>query len=267
MTFDSQARLVPNREFDQLAALDTERDVLLLAHGWLCDRARADAMISYFRAQLAPIPVHGVYWPSKPGHAQGLIRGGIDNASYFQMKTRAGEVGALGLAPCLQTLHFRKPHLRLHLAGHSFGARLVTAAVSALPPGVIRSLTLIQAAFSQFAFEPTGAFYNVLEPRRVTGPILVTHSSHDRAVGYAYPIASRLAHQNASALGDQSDPYGGLGRNGAPHAPTVPLADLNQLRAHLAAPIVNLESSAIIGSHTDVNHPAVAAAIRAAIES
>ncbi|HEY3441776.1 MAG TPA: hypothetical protein VGK29_13515 [Paludibaculum sp.] len=267
MTFESQSRLVPNGEFDELATLDTQQDVLLLAHGWLCDRARAGELISYFRAQLAPIPVHGIYWPSKPGHAEGVVRAGIDNASYYHMKTRAGAVGAIGLAPCLQTLHHRQPNLRLHLAGHSFGARLVTAAVSALPPGIVRSLTLIQAAFSQFAFEPTGAFYNVLDPRRVTGPILVTHSSHDKAVGFAYPVASRLAHQNASALGDKSDPYGGLGRNGAPHAPTVPLADLVQLRAHLAAPILNLESSAIIGSHTDINHPAVADAIRAAMNS
>lgn len=266
MTFDSDAHLIRPDELEELAAIDAP-DVLLLAHGWLCDRARADELISYFRTQLAPIPVHGIYWPSKPGHAQGLVRAGLDNASYYQMKTRAGEVGAIGLAPCLQTLHQRLPNLRLHLAGHSFGARLVTAAVSALPPGIVHSLTLIQAAFSQFAFEPTGAFYNVLEPRRVTGPILVTHSSRDQAVGYAYPIASRLARQNASALGDRSDPYGGLGRNGAPHAPTAPLADLDQIRAHLAEPILNLESSAIIASHTDVNHPAVAAAIRAAVNT
>ena len=266
MTFDSQAHLINNGELDRLLSLDAD-NVVLLAHGWLTDRPRADEMFDYFRAQLAPIPVHGIYWPSKPGHAAGLVTAGIATTSYYRMKARAGDVGALGLAPCLQALHQLRPNLRLHLAGHSFGARLVTAAVSALPPGIIHSLTLIQAAFSQFAFEPTGAFRNVIEPRRVTRPILITHSAHDRAVGYAYPIASRVAHQNASALGGKSDSYGGLGRNGAPNAPTLPLADLDQLRAHLTAPILNLESSSIIRSHTDVNHAAVANAIRAAIQS
>jgi pimeloyl-ACP methyl ester carboxylesterase len=266
MTFDAKAQLIRRDEFEQLATLDAT-DVVLLAHGWLNDRLRADEMVHYFRAQLAPIPVQGIYWPSKPGAAQGVITAGAENASYYRMKARAGDVGALGLAPWLRLLHQTKPALRLHLAGHSFGARLVTAAVSALPPGIVHSLTLIQAAFSQFAFEPSGAFHNVVDPRRVAGPILITHSTRDQAVGFAYPIASRLARQNASKLGDQSDPYGGLGRNGAPNAYTVPLADLDQIRAHLASPLLNLESSAIIRSHTDIHHPAVAAAIRAAVQS
>lgn len=265
MTFDAQAQLIRREEFEQLASLDAPNAVLL-AHGWLNDRRRADEMFDYFRAQLAPIPVHGIYWPSKPGAAQGAVKAGWENASYYRMKARAGDVGAFGLAPWLKRLHEAKPALRLHLAGHSFGARLVTAAVSALAPGVVQSLTLIQAAFSQFAFEPEGGFRNVVDPRRVAGPILVTHSSHDQAVGYAYPIASRVARQNASTLGDKSDPYGGLGRNGAANAPIVPLADLAQIRARITAPVLNLESSAIVRSHTDINHPAIADAIRAAIQ-
>ncbi len=266
MTFDAKAQLIRRDEFEQLAVLDAP-DAVLLAHGWLNDRRRADEMIGYFRAQLAPIPVHGIYWPSKPGAAQGIIAAGAENASYYRMKARAGDVGAFGLAPWLKLLHERRPDLRLHLAGHSFGARLVTAAVSALPPGVVHSLTLIQAAFSQFAFEPEGAFRNVVDPRRVAGPILITHSNRDQAVGFAYPIASRLARQNASTLGGKSDPYGGLGRNGAANAQTVSLADLDQIRAHLASPLLNLECSAIIRSHTDINHPDVAAAIRIAVQS
>src|SRR4029450_4507756 len=36
-----------------------------------------------------------------------------------------------------------------------------------------------------------------------------------RAVGIAYPVASRLAGTVASAFGDANDKFGGLGRNGA----------------------------------------------------
>ena len=266
MTFDAQSQLIRREEFEHLASLDAP-DVVLLAHGWLTERRRAEEMVAYYRTQLAPIPVHGIYWPSRPGAAQGVPTVGLRNASYYRMKSRAGDVGTLGLAPWLTLLLRQKPALRLHLAGHSFGARLVTAAVSTLPPGAIQSLTLIQAAFSQFAFEPQGRFRNVVDPRRVTGPILITHTRRDHAVGFAYPIASRLAHQNASSLGDQSDPYGGLGRNGAAGAPMVSLTDLPQIRARIAAPVLNLEASAVIHGHTDVHHTAITDAIRAAVEA
>ena len=63
---------------------------------------------------------------------------------------------------------------RLHLVGHSFGARLVTAAANALPahpPFELFSLTLLQGAFSHNGLSAyaSGAFANVLG--RPTGPI------------------------------------------------------------------------------------------------
>jgi hypothetical protein len=59
-----------------------------------------------------------------------------------------------------------------------------------------------------------GFFRKVVDDQRVKGPILVTHTKNDKAVGVAYPIASRLAGQVAAALGDENDRFGGLGRNG-----------------------------------------------------
>lgn len=46
------------------------------------------------------------------------------------MKERAGLVGQVGLNPLLRSLQAALPAVRLHLAGHSFGGRLVTAAVA-----------------------------------------------------------------------------------------------------------------------------------------
>ena len=43
----------------------------------------------------------------------------------------------------------------------------------------------------------------------------MTHTANDRAVGIAYPLASRISADNRSALGDENDLYGGIGRNGA----------------------------------------------------
>ena len=67
-----------------------------------------------------------------------------------------------------------------------------------------------------------GSFRAVIANRKVSGPILITHSEHDTAVGIAYPIASRTMNQVASALiGGPTDIYGGMGRNGAQHTPEV----------------------------------------------
>ena len=55
---------------------------------------------------------------------------------------------------------------------------------------------------------------NRVDKQRVKGPILVTYTPNDRAVGIAYPTASRLSGTVASAFGDKDDKFGGLGRNG-----------------------------------------------------
>ena len=49
----------------------------------------------------------------------------------------------------------------------------------------------------------------------ISGPILVTHTANDKAVGIMYPIASRISGENAATLGNKDDEYGGIGRNGA----------------------------------------------------
>lgn len=60
-----------------------------------------------------------------------------------------------------------------------------------------------------------GFFRDVVDKKRVAGPILVTYTPNDKAVGIAYPTASRLSGTVASAFGDAKDKFGGLGRNGA----------------------------------------------------
>jgi hypothetical protein len=147
-------------------------------------------------------------------------------ATYYQMKSRAGTVGAKGAAQMLAKIRTAKPGVRIHLVGHSFGGRLVTAAANGLPANTDRvTMSLLQAAFSHNALSggfgdamaEKGFFRAVLGDKRISGPIIITHTKNDRAVGIAYPLASRIAGQNAAGLGDQNDPYGGMGRNGAQH--------------------------------------------------
>ena len=197
-------------------------------------------------------------------------------ATYYTMKTRAGVVGQTGVASVLLRAHDRQPGLRTHLAGHSFGGRLLTAAAATVPPRDSRlSLVLLQAAFShnglarRFDGTHDGAFRTALADHRVTGPVVITHTKNDLAVGVAYPLASRIARDKAAAIGDENDPYGGMGRNGAQHTPEVDPA-VAELRkdpgdAHYAftpGSVFNLRADSAITGHGDVTNTAVASALR-----
>lgn len=247
-----------------LAALKAQpaAGVLFVAHGWLNDRLASQLLFNFFAQGLAPQLVCGISWPSHPwkSNAAGIVKGGAELATYFLMKERAGKVGA-ALGGELLRLHQALPDVRIHLAGHSFGARLVTAAAQASAPEgtppYLASMTLVQAAFSHNAFAPQGGFRDVLTRRLVRGPILVTHSKHDQAVGLGYAAASRLKKQNASALGDANDPYGGLGRNGAlgltpAECIHLNLGDLQSLRQSLSYPLINLNAGRVFHSHTGI---------------
>ncbi|MBX9604235.1 MAG: hypothetical protein K2X35_24740 [Bryobacteraceae bacterium] len=212
---------------------------------------------------LAP-PFPGVREDRAEGAAglAGIMRRMGNLASYYVMKDRAGVVGRRGLASWLGGL---PGEVRVHLVGHSFGARLITAAAQAAGAD---SLTLLQAAFSQFAFAEKfdgvhdGAFRDVVARRKVRGPIAITHSRHDRAVGLAYAVASRIAGQNASAIGGKQDEFGGLGRNGARRTPEA--KDTEETRCDLAAaPVTNFSWDHLIRGHSDILHEEVGALIRA----
>jgi pimeloyl-ACP methyl ester carboxylesterase len=197
-------------------------------------------------------------------------------ATYYQMKTRAGTVGSKGVAEMLAVVRKAKKDIRLHLVGHSFGGRLVTAAVNELPGSTEAvSLCLLQAAFSHNGFSggfgdngtDKGFFRSVMDLKRVSGPIIITHTKNDKAVGIAYPLASRIAGQNASALGDQNDPYGGMGRNGAQHTVEADNSAVMGLpgTAYSFAPgrIHNILADVITG-HNDVTRIEVAYAVLSA---
>ncbi|ARF58085.1 hypothetical protein [Streptomyces gilvosporeus] len=81
--------------------------------------------------------------------------------TYYEMKNRAGVVGQQGLGPLVSRLGQHVPQVRAHLMGHSFGARLVAHALVGLAQNQgpddtspVKSLMLIQGAFSHFAFAP-----------------------------------------------------------------------------------------------------------------
>ena len=203
----------------------------------------------------------------------------LNYVTYYQMKERAGAVGRAGVNAAIQRVRAEAPHVRIHLVGHSFGCRVVTAAATgaaAKPNGFVNSMTLLQAAFSHYAFSgkfdgsnKAGFFRNLVTESRVSGPILITHTRADKAVGLAYAIASRVAGQIAADMGDQNDPFGGLGSNGAQKTAEakegkLPKPGASFTPALAKGTITNLLADGLISSHGDVRNPNAAYAVLSA---
>lgn len=194
----------------------------------------------------------------------------LNYTTYYEMKSRAGAVGKNGVARLIDTASSQVE--RIHLVGHSFGGRVVTAAAANSTTDKIRSMTLLQAAFSHNGFSKIkkGFFRAVVDNGRVKGPILVTHTKNDRAVGIAYPLASRINGDTTAALGDENDAFGGLGRNGVQQMQEGE-RKVGKLQATGSAYqfqpglFFNLEASAFISDHSDVTGKEVAHAVRRAI--
>jgi hypothetical protein len=179
------------------------------------------------------------------------------------------------VAGVIEKVRQKSPKIRLHLVGHSFGGRVVAAATDAVgSSNKIDSLTLLQAAFShnglatKFDGKSDGFFRKVVTGKKVRGPILVTCTKNDTAVGIAYPLASRIAGQDSAGLGDENDPYGGIGRNGAlktPEAIKGSLLEAKSAYTFKAGSIYNLNADAFIGDHSDICRPEVAWALASSI--
>ena len=198
----------------------------------------------------------------------------VNVSTYYTMKERAGVVGKKGVAPLLERIHADAEGARIHLVGHSFGGRAVTAAALATTAPVA-SLSLLQAAYSHFGMATdwdgsgkSGMFAKV--PSKVDGPVIVTHTRNDKAVGMAYPIASRLARQIGVALGDANDPFGGIGRNGALKTPggvAATLLDVGGTYDFTAHDVWSLNADAFVTGHSDVTGKQVAYAVLSAVMS
>jgi hypothetical protein len=200
--------------------------------------------------------------------------------SYYEMKNRAGVVGQNGLGPLLASLSGPDGPPRIHLMGHSFGARLVSYTLAGLPANrtgsasPVKSLTLIQGAFSHFTFasslmfDPSRAGGLADDGSRVDGPLLATFSAADRAVGWWYPAASMLAGQDSESAADLVFRWGAMGHDGYQQNPTptaLLLAPQGKPYEFRPGGFYSLDANAVIcanqsafsGAHSDIRHPEV----------
>jgi hypothetical protein len=199
--------------------------------------------------------------------------------SIWLTKRRAGQVGdRLGrewLAPLLAEAGPKAP--RIHLIGHSFGAKVIASSVL----GGVRaeSLVLLLAPFSAFAFadevphmQRPGAYRRVVAERLVAGPIVALRSDRDRVLGTLYPavtwgnqvelaVAVGGRHGRTRELVARS----ALGAAGARGVGAPELDLLDALRTGLPRCVVNVDAAQVvakqeplIGAHCDIYHEEIA---------
>lgn len=198
-------------------------------------------------------------------------------ATYWHMKERAGVVGQKGLGEgVLARIATDAPATRVHLLGHSFGARLVSFALSGLPASAtglaspVKSLFLLQGAFSHYTFadklphDPgrSGALKGMAD--RVDGPLMTTHSLKDLAVARSYPAASFANGTDNASFDEQLARWAGMGYDGAQAvgATSEKLSPPGKRYAFTCGGWLNLDGNAVIvhgglpsGAHSDIAHP------------
>lgn len=211
--------------------------------------------------------------PRSAGGARGSLldpRVALRLFTLWQMKDRAAKVGSLGLASAVSSI---KEHssARLHLIGHSFGAKVVLESVARRPlpgDGKVRSVLLLQPAVSAWSFSPSlpegagAGGYSAL-PERTELPILSTFSRRDFALRQVFHLALRRRHdfaegrlRSASSSVSRWAALGGFGPQGMPGG-TVSVLDLPAVGEPLplsgGASLLALRGGDRIRGHGDIS--------------
>ena len=260
----------------------TRRDIILFVHGWdktagsvdgdyqefLCRLYRRGVDEQYLAEDQAMII--GVFWPSTilRNHEDFPL---IKPFSYYIIRARADTVAVEGiqkrLLPAILDTAERDHEMRLHIIGHSFGARRLIKAVSdyfsksiidelphyvssvnvvlllpAIEPGIENS----QA--SQFILEINQGLGEMDRVRRMKPELLRifnVYSERDWANRILFPISEAF---------NFKVPYCSIGACGEPSAPVLTVDEagtINEWKPSIGR-IWNVKADSIISSHSDI---------------
>jgi len=275
-------------------------DVFLHSHGWWNTASSASAEYNIFSLGFAKAlqglvcasPAHwpkigaafsplalAIDWPSMLCAHQDPVANFLEATSFFTLQQRADSVGRHAGYSLLRLMIERQKDgqpYRFNLIGHSFGCRVLCAALQALaedPEMVARlagnefNVALLQAAADTDSLAP-GQSYGKIQHCIPKLRMLVTTSASDTALGKWYPQAQRIAHLF-------SGPVDALGSKGPSGNLTVPVdqrfavtsaivptftkrmgvADLTPLHRSTAAAYAAADNWS--GQHCDINQPQI----------
>jgi hypothetical protein len=198
-------------------------DVFLYSHGWWTDAVSALADYNRFSVNFAdktleialiePPPLArlrttkafgvGLHWPSMLSEDTGALIDKLEAMSFYTMEKRADTIGHHGLYSIIRMAveanQAGGPPLRFHFLGHSFGCKVVCAALQEIADDEIKgvsaaldiSVVLIQAAFENDAME-VGEDYESLPTDKFNVRMLVTRSDLDLALQKQFPLAKMI---------------------------------------------------------------------------
>jgi hypothetical protein len=193
----------------------------------------------------------------------------------LKMKDRAGVVGSHGVADLLGRLHAaHDPEAappRIHLIGHSYGAKVLLSALRAAPGGqaVVDSVLLLQPAISAYCFAAAGEVPGTADEGgyrptlgRTRQPVLCTFSRHDLALHRLFHWAARRAADlgEARVAAEPPSRYAALGGHGPQPRRAFPVVDAVHPPEAYRFPggrAVGIRSDDVIGGHGDIVSPAV----------
>lgn len=244
------------------------------------DRDPFDPEITFAAARTEALSFSGFSW--------GGLLAPLRTLSFWKMKDRAREFGENAAFHLLAQLQQGGgDRLRFHLMGHSFGCIVVSGALAGSGTDLrnhhpINSLLLVQGALSHWSYCPNiplspgvpGYFHGIITNSLVKGPIAITHSKWDTALGKWYPLgasAASLIRRSISFYSTDNLPkYGALGTFGASgdHEFRAVNCDMLPIDAHyplVPGAIYNINADEFIregsgpqGAHSDIARPEVA---------
>jgi pimeloyl-ACP methyl ester carboxylesterase len=223
--------------------------------------------------------VTGVAAPSQAAGGFGVSsRDIVRQTTVWLMKDRAGTVGARGVGPLLHEVLRAAPDAKVHLAGHSYGGKVLLSALcyERLPAGrKVTSVLLLQPAVNHLCFAAdatgqgqSGGYRAALE--RVEQPILSTFSAQDVPLTKLFHLAVRRGSDlgEARIAGEPPSRYaalGGYGPGGLGRGPDG-LPEGNRIRIRLPGEVYDLRSGGVrvygvdgtgtITGHGEISNPA-----------
>jgi len=212
------------------------RDIYIYSHGWSTDADAALDTYNKFSVQLARTALVsaevkpsqfndppgstlgvGIHWPSQITEDPNSLLNDAQLFTFYTMEHRADAVGKNAVYSMLRLMLQQRAGTgvltRFFLIGHSFGCKVVLAALQDLqtdiaggtimvPPGTTFRAVLLQAATDNDNLEPTDIYGSVSQINNLR--VLLTTSARDIALGKWFPLAGALAnlfHGPPQALG------------------------------------------------------------------
>ena len=186
----------------------------------------------------------------------------------LKMKDRAGVVGAKGVADTVRLI-LGKTRAQLHLVGHSYGAKVVTAAlVHSDPSRKAKSLLLLQPAINHLVFAPDahngkpGSFRTAFD--LCARPIMATHSRNDVPLFRIFHLLARRKSDlgEAQVAAGRASRFAALGGYGPQEFAPGEVSKLNIRSIGAAYPtpvpsvrLIGLNGAIGISGHSDVSNP------------